>query len=78
MRLVGVAVSLSREVQHINIFVCVAASFIQYIAFWLSIVVASGMVVPVGIKSSIEIPFPICVPQFVVVAFVAQYTTRNS
>lgn len=36
------------------------------------------MVVPVGEKSSIETHFPMCVPPFVVVAFVAVYTGRNS
>lgn len=41
-----------------TMFVCVAASFSQYIAFWSSVQTARAIVVPQILKSSIDIPFP--------------------
>ena len=58
VRFVGVALVKSIAHHDATRFVCTAASFNQYIAFWSSVATARAIVVPVGIKSSIDIPFP--------------------
>ena len=56
-RLFGVVVAVSIAHHAAIVLVCVAASLIQYTAFWSSVDTAAGIVVPAIVKSSIETHF---------------------